>query len=167
MKKLLLSHINSICVCMIMLAVCCGKRTVQEYDERVMEIERVVRPLYKAPSLDESLFRNRVYIEFSSSGARVSALPSGVPEENNGKMVLLRSSIPGVEYIVGGTTSDASLAIVSEFSPLVTLDSLFLVAHGENALQVSSEEVIFLRSTGNSVISDVADTPPRLIVSLP
>lgn len=158
MKKLLLSHINSICVCMIMLAVGCGKRTVQEYDERVMEIERVVRPLYKVPSLDESLFQNRVYIEFSSSGARVSALPSGVTEENNGKMVLLRSSIPGVEYIVGGTTSDASLAIVSEFSPLVTLDSLFLVAYGENALQVSSEEVIFLRSTGNSVISDVADT---------
>ena len=51
MKKLLLSHINSICVCMIMLAVGCGKRTVQEYDERVMEIERVVSTLRLTPQL--------------------------------------------------------------------------------------------------------------------
>lgn len=156
MKNLLLLYIRCLCVCMLLLVIGCGNRNAHKCTDDIFAVEHVVQPVFEIPLLDESRFAVKVYIECSAKGVTVSSLPSGVTVENNGKMVLLHSAIPGVEYVVSGSSADASLAIVSNFSPLVTLDGLSLTSHGENALQVSSEEYIYLRSVGNSVIADVA-----------
>lgn len=140
---------------MLTLVIGCGKHAVQR-NAAVVAVERTAIPVYEVPSLDESHFSRKVYVECSVKGMSVSSLPNGVTVENDGKMVLLRSVVPGVEYVVSGSSADASLAIVSEFSPLVTLDTLSLTSHGGNALQISSEEIIYLRSAGNSVVADVA-----------
>ncbi|MBO7289862.1 MAG: carbohydrate-binding domain-containing protein [Bacteroidaceae bacterium] len=155
MKKLLLWHARCLFACMLMFAAGCGRPDAEECNDAV-HVERAAIPVYGLPSVDETGFGNKVYIEFSEKGATVSELPSGVSKEYDGKSVLLRSRIPGVEYVVRGKAGNASLIIVSEFSPLVTLDGLSLTAHGRNALEVSSEELIFLRAVGDNSVADIA-----------
>ena len=86
----------------------------------------------------------------------LSELPQGMTADVKGSSVTLRSRVPGVEYLVKGSSEGGSLTIVSEFSPLVTLDGLWLMSHGRNAIEISSKEIIFLRSLGNSCIHDFA-----------
>lgn len=131
----------------------CGNVSWQTASETVT-VERAVLPQCAVPGFDASRFGNKVYVDFSANGVAVSALPAGVTIENGGRDVLLRSRVPGVEYVVSGDAVDASFTIVSDFSPLLTLDSLSLVACGRNTLQVSSKELIYVRS-GAAALSDV------------
>ena len=158
MKNLFVCSAKILFACMMLLVVGCGKYAAVERDVPTVDVERVMMPLYELPSLKESEFGNKVYVECSASGVECSSLPSGVTAEQDGAMLLLRSTIPGVEYVVSGSTANAALSIISDFSPLVTLKGLSLTACGENALQVSSKEMIYVRSAGNSAIADVADT---------
>ena len=132
----------------------CGNVSWQVAPE-TLTVERAVLPQCAVPGFDASQFGNKVYVDFSAKGVGISALPAGVTIENGGRDVLLRSHVPGVEYVVSGYAADASFIIGSDFSPLITLDSLSLVACGRNTLQVSSKELIYVRSSA-AVLSDVA-----------
>lgn len=156
MKKFLFYPLASaLFIALLLLSSCNGNTAGKLGNSKVVEVERVVPPACATPVLDESLFTNKVYIEFSANGIEISELPAGVSIENGGKELLLRSHVPGVEYIVGGFAADASLTVVSDFSPLVTLDALSLTARGKNALQVSSKELIYVRANA-ATIADVA-----------
>ena len=141
----------------VLLFSCGGERTDSVQVSYVLPVDAVEYPVYNIPQLDVSLYGHKVEIVFSGGEAKISALPSGISAETNGADIVLRSQIRGVEYIVCGSSSDASLTIVSIHSPLVTLDSLSLTAIGKNVLQVSSEEVIYLRTLGNCRIADLSD----------
>ena len=141
----------------VLLFSCGGERTDSVQVSYVLPVDAVEYPVYNIPQLDVSLYGHKVEIVFSGGEAKISALPSGISAETNGADIVLRSQIRGVEYIVCGSSSDASLTIVSSHSPLVTLDSLSLTAIGKNVLQVSSEEVIYLRTLGNCRIADLSD----------
>ena len=141
----------------VLLFSCGGKRTDSLPVSCELPLDAVGYPVYNIPQLDVSLYGRKVEIVFSGGEAKISALPSGISAETNGADIVLRSQIRGVEYIVCGSSSDASLTIVSSHSPLVTLDSLSLTAIGKNVLQVSSEEVIYLRTLGNCRIADLSD----------
>ncbi len=105
----------------------------------------------EAPSLASDVklspegFTQRVVVEFNGGAASLSPLPAGVTAQVTGADVLLRSSVPGVEYVVGGVTERGSLAVVSDFSPLLTIDTLSLRSVGRDALAVSSKEKIYIR----------------------
>ena len=149
----------SLCILLqvLLLSSCGGKRTDSVPVSYELPVDAVGYPVYNIPQLDVSLYGHKVEIVFSGGEAKISALPSGISAETNGADIVLRSQIRGVEYIVCGSSSDASLTIVSSHSPLVTLDSLSLTAIGKNVLQVSSEEVIYLRTLGNCRIADLSD----------
>ncbi len=148
---------NSIAAALLVaLLISCGGNAAEgQGKRRVVEIARVACPEPAVPALGQERFASKVNVEFSSAGVELSALPEGVTLERGGRDIMLRSHVPGVEYVVGGNAGDASLTIASDFSPLVTLDGLSLTAHGRNALQVSSKEYIFVHSNGAS-LSDVA-----------
>ncbi|MBR5828989.1 MAG: hypothetical protein IKY47_02905, partial [Bacteroidaceae bacterium] len=111
---------------------------------------------YDVPRLNASLYGKVVEVVFANGTVSTSDLPSGVTAEISGADIVLRSEFPGVEFVVKGASSDGSLTIVSKGSPLVTLDSLSLVARERNTLQVSSEETIFLRTKGSCRIADIS-----------
>lgn len=118
-------------------------------------VERAAIPNVAVPSLDTAAFVNKVHIECTHYGFLCSSLPQGVTTEDYGDSLLIRSRVPGVEYVLCGDASNASITIVSEYSPLLTLRALILAAHGRNTLEVSSKEVIFLRTEGKSLVTDV------------
>ena len=124
--------------------------------DAVLTVERSEFPVYDVPLLDIASYGNKVYVECTDEGFSVSLLPDGILCEQGVNSIVLRSQIPGVEYVISGIANDASITIASEFSPLVTLDALNLVARDRNALEVSSKEVIFLRSLEGSHIHDEA-----------
>ena len=149
----------SLCILLqvLLLSSCGGKRTDSVPVSYELPVDAVEYPVYNIPQLDASLCSHKVEIVFSDGTAETSVLPSGISAEINGADIVLRSQIRGVEYIVCGSSSDASLTIVSSYSPLVTLDSLSLTSIGKNALQVSSEEVVYLRTLGDCRITDLPD----------
>lgn len=105
--------------------------------------------------LDTALYTQRVTLEFDGNEVNVSQLPQGVSMERRGADVTLRSSLKGVEYVVSGCTDAGSLLIVSEFSPLLTLNDVDIHSVGRDALGVSSKEMIFVRGT-EATFSDEA-----------
>ena len=143
-------------LCVLLFAACGGKEVRNVGADDVAAAESTPFPVCNLPSPDTAFYACKVHVRCSDEGVSVSSLPRGVALEKNGKVTLLRSRAKGVEYIIGGSAEDASLTIVSEFSPLVTLDGLSLTARGRNALEISSKEAIFVRSAGGSRVSDVA-----------
>ena len=142
-------------VLLLALLLSCGKGPEGGAERDVVEVERVVPPVCNVPLFNETRFGNKVFVEFKHAGVELSALPAEVVLENGGRDILLRSNVRGVEYIISGCANDASLTIVGEYSPLVTLDGVSLTANGRNALQVSSKEPVYVRSSG-ATIADVA-----------
>lgn len=113
-------------------------------------------PRFSVPEFSNAEFAAKVKVEFAGNGVRLSELPLGVSADVNGADVLLRSNARGVEYIISGKTANGALTVVSEFSPLVTLDSVSLVSNGRNAVQISSKGVIYMRTLRQSRVADVA-----------
>lgn len=148
------------CVLLLLLLISCGKGQEGDTGRGLVEVERIATPVCNVPLLDETRFSSRVFVKFTHAGVELSALPAGVVLENGGRDILLRSNVPGVEYVVSGTAHDASLAIASDCSPLVTLDGLSLTAHGRNTLQISSKELIHLRSNGASIADVTGEEKP-------
>ncbi len=94
--------------------------------------------------LNRELYAQKVNIFFRGNEVQLSQLPAGVNATTAGAALTLRSTAPGVEYIVKGYTDDGSLTIVSEKSPLITFDSLDIHSVACNAVTISSKEKIFL-----------------------
>lgn len=114
----------------------------------------VVMPSVACPAFDEGAFATKVEIVFDNGTVRCSGLPQGVDFKAYGDSVVVNSMMHGVEYVLSGSSQSGSVTIISERSPLVTLDGLSLVAVGENALQVSSRDLIYIRAKGSSFIMD-------------
>ena len=114
----------------------------------------VVMPSVACPAFDEGAFATKVEIVFDNGAVRCSDLPQGVDFKAYGDSVVVNSMMSGVEYVLSGSSQDGSVTIISERSPLVTIDGLSLVAVGENALQVSSRNLIYIRTKGASSIMD-------------
>ena len=132
----------------------CASDVVSDFN---IDVETVSVPQLTIQKLDTSIYNNKVEVCFDGDTAIVHSELRGVAAEAKGADVVLRSEMPGVEFVVKGSTSNGSLTVVSSRSPLVTLDNLSLVACGKNAVQVSSEEVIFLRASGNNSVVDLSD----------
>lgn len=92
-------------------------------------------------------YPQKLSVEYSGERVVLSELPHGVEADVKGAKVVIRSKVPGVEYVVRGNTDNGSLLLVSEFSPLLTLDSLDIHSVGGDALAVSSKEKIFIRGS--------------------
>ena len=119
-------------------------------------------PAVSCPVVDDAEFINEVTVYFDNDRVVISALPQGVESSLDGANVTLRSSVAGVHYKVSGSATNASLTIVSEWSPLVTLSDLSLTSAGCNTLQVSSLNVIYLRSVGVNMLGDSeGDVPDK------
>ena len=116
----------------------------------------VVMPSVGCPAFDENAFATKVEVLFDNGTVRCSDLPQGVTFSATGDSVVINSMLPGVEFVLSGSSQGSSVTIISERSPLVTLDGLSLVAVGENALQVSSRGLIYIRAKG---VSSVMDQP--------
>ena len=129
-----------------------------EKDAGVAEVPLpvVAVPQFSVPQFNSSDFAAKVKVDFSGNKAQLSELPYGVSAEVSGADVLLRSNVRGVEYIISGKTDNGALTVISEFSPLVTLDSVSLVSSGKNALQISSKGIIYMRTLRQSRVADVA-----------
>ena len=94
--------------------------------------------------LNRALYTQKVNIAFKGDAVQLSQLPAGITATTDGAFVTLRSSLAGVEYVVKGATDNGSLVILSEKSPLVTFDSLYIHSVGRNAVTISSKEKIYL-----------------------
>ncbi len=131
--------------CLLLLA-CNEHKPVPKVDV-IKNIPIVVPQLPQEVGLSPEAYQQRVSVNFGAEGVVASELPDGVNASVNGSNVVIRSSVPGVEYIVSGVTDNGSLLLVSEFSPLLTLDSLDIHSMGCDALAVSSKEKIFIRGS--------------------
>ena len=147
MKKLLF-------ILLTVLFVACNE-TVPPVKNIIANIPALTPQMPAHTQLDEALFTQRVEIEFRGTEVSVSPMPQGVSVERRGANITLRSSLKGVEYVVRGSTDDGSLLVVSEFSPLLTLDNLDIHSVGRDALGVSSKEIIYVRGT-QATLSDEA-----------
>ena len=94
--------------------------------------------------LDKAIYTQKVDVVFKGNEVQLSQLPVGITATVDGAFVTLRSSLAGVEYVVKGATDNGSLVIVSEKSPLVTFDSLYIHSVACNADTISSKEEIFI-----------------------
>ena len=70
------------------------------------------------------VYATKVVVEFKGGKVEVSSLPAGVTAEVNGADVVLRSAMQGVEYVLCGATDRGSFTLISERSPLLTLDGV-------------------------------------------
>lgn len=147
MKKLLF-------ILLMVLFVACNE-SVPPVKNIITNIPALTPQLPAHTQLDEALFTQRVEIEFRGKEVSVSPVPQGVSVERSGSNITLRSSLKGVEYVVRGSTDDGSLLVVSEFSPLLTLNNLDIHSVGRDALGVSSKEIIYVRGT-QATFSDEA-----------
>lgn len=109
-------------------------------------------------SLNRALYTQKVNISFKGNEVQMSQLPAGVAANVTGAFVTLRSSVAGVEYVITGATDNGSLVIVSEKSPLITFDSLYIHSVGCNAVTVSSKEKIFLAGSQLFLSDEVGGT---------
>ncbi len=105
-----------------------------------------------APKLSQSLyfvpdsFRHTVAVIFEKDTVRLSELPDGVSAAVAKSHVAIRSSLPGVEFILQGASDNASFELYSEKSPLVTLAHLRLFSHNRSALSIASPQIVFMQS---------------------
>lgn len=116
----------------------------------------IALPAVSIPVFDAGSFSSGVEVVFNGNTATVSQLPQGVDVVVEGANVTLNSSLPGVHYKISGTSENGSLTIISEHSPLITVQELNLKSCGVNTIQVSSRDVIYFRSSGNNVLADAA-----------
>ena len=115
--------------------------------------KNLLQPL-KFPDVDTLSYNKKVTITFLGDMVVADTLYNGVEMEREGASLLVRSRVPGVEYRVCGESKNGSLTIVSEFSPLVTLCGVSLVAEGRDVLQISSKELVVVRTEGENSLSD-------------
>ena len=100
-----------------------------------------------------------VSVEYMNDSVVVSNIPQGVSVQLDGANVSVKSSLPGIEYRLQGCGEAASFNLVSDKSPLVTLDGVRLFSRDRATLVVSSQEMIFLRTIGDT-ISYIMDGMP-------
>lgn len=145
-----MKRILFIFICSLFLA--CTEKAIVEKNiiANIPSGELAIDPKVK---LSRDSFTIKVDILFEDNAVCVSELPQGITAEANGTHLLVRSCLPGVEYVVRGKTDNGSLVVVSEKSPLVTLDSLDIHSIGKNALSVSSKEIIYIAGT-EAILSD-------------
>lgn len=143
----------------LLLAACAG-----EVPSPISIIDNIPTTAPQLPAdvqLNKGLYTQKVDIVFKGGEAQLSSLPAGVVATVDGVFVTLRSSVAGVEYVVKGTTDNGSLVIVSEKSPLVTFDSLYIHSVGCNAVTISSREKIFINGS-HLFLSDEATTAGKV-----
>lgn len=135
----------------------CGKKNAPE-SVAVESCETVaaVLPSVVCPGFDETQFVHKVEISFKGGAVESSELPQGIDVAAEDGNILVNSSLQGVEYILSGDSQCGTVTIISEHSPLVTLNGLSLVSVGENTLQVSSKDIIYIRATGVVSLADKA-----------
>lgn len=133
-------------IMILLLVACSGKRPVSKVNI-IDNIPTTVPQLPADVKLDHAAYTQKLFVDFSAAGVEVSAAPHGVDVSVNGSNVVLRSGVAGVEYVVRGSTGNGSLTIVSELSPLLTLDTLDIHSKGNYAMAVSSKEKIFIRGS--------------------
>lgn len=134
----------------------CGKKDVAAGSSPSADTFAIAVPAVCMPQLNAGNFLSGVEVTFNGNTATLSPLPQGVDAVVEGASVTLNSSLPGVHYRISGTSENGSLTIISEHSPLVTVEGLNLKSCGVNTLQVSSRDVIYFRSKGNNSLADAA-----------
>lgn len=134
----------------------CGKKEVVAGSSPAADTFAIAVPAVCMPQLNTGNFISGVEVTFNGNTATLSPLPQGVDAVVEGANVTLSSSLPGVHYKISGTSENGSLTIISEHSPLVTVDGLNLKSCGVNTLQVSSREVIYFCSKGDNSLADSA-----------
>ena len=132
-------------VCLLLIA--CNGRVVQEQSDVIKNIPLQVPKLPVEAKLVPEAYATKVVVEFKGGKAEVSSLPAGVTAEVNGADVVLRSAVQGVEYVLCGATDRGSLTLISERSPLLTLDGVKIHSVGCDAFAVSSKEKIYIRGS--------------------
>ncbi len=135
--------------------VACGGDAPQPQKSIIQNIPLAPPALSAEVKLAPEKYTQQVVVEFKGDEVQLSQLPTGVTAEVVGADVFLRSNLPGVEFVVGGATDRGSLTVVSECSPLLTLDTLSILSVGRDALTVSSKEKIFIRGS----VARLADAP--------
>ncbi len=134
----------------------CGKKDVAAGSSPAADTFAIAVPAVCMPQLNAGSFLSGVEVTFNGNTATLSPLPQGVDAVVEGANVTLSSSLPGVHYKISGTSENGSLTIISEHSPLVTVDGLNLKSCGVNTLQVSSRDVIYFCSKGDNFLADSA-----------
>lgn len=138
--------------------VACGADVARPKESIIKNIPLAAPVLPADVMLVPDGFTQRVFVEFGEGKVVLSQLPAGVTADVNGAALFLRSQVAGVEYVVRGKSRNSSFVLVSEYSPLLTLDSLEISSVGGDAFTVSSKEKIFIRGSYARLEDVVAET---------
>ena len=95
---------------LIILLAGCDKREVSSPDSIITNIPVEIPVVPNKMSFDSNDFTTRVVVDFYANRAVVSECPQGIFTIVNGARVMMRSTLPGIEYVLRGRADEASFA---------------------------------------------------------
>ena len=107
--------------------------------------------------VEDQTFDKTININFSGNTATITPAKNGVSVTNNGAVVVVTSTVKGVEYILSGTTDNGSLKIYSDYKFKLTLNNVTLNSTDGPAINIQSSKSAYIVLTDNTT-NIVADS---------
>lgn len=156
MKKYRIGYIlqrwyNLIIIALFALVVACTKGNSYAPKSIIANIPKELPELPTEVNFVPENFRYTVDVYYKNDTVLLSDLPHGVTASVSGANVSISSLADSVEYLLHGAADSASFTLQSEKSPLITLMHLRLFSRDRAAIDVTSPEIAYIQSVGNSI----------------
>ena len=137
----------------------CAKREFSYPENIIANIPAEIPVAPEKMSFDPNNFTTRIVVDFYGNRAVVSECPKGIFTIVNGARVMMRSTLPNVEFVLRGRADEASFELYSDNSPLITFESLTLFSRQSSAVVVTSPSTVFMRGADESINYIMDGTP--------
>ena len=107
--------------------------------------------------VEDQTFDKTININFSGNTATITPNKDGIAVTQSGAVVVVTSTLKGVEYILSGTTDNGSLKIYSDYKFKLTLNNVTLNSTDGPAINIQSSKSAYIVLTDNTT-NIVADS---------
>lgn len=107
--------------------------------------------------VEDQTFDKTININFSGNTATITPNKDGIAVTQSGAVVVVTSTLKGVEYILSGSTDNGSLKIYSDYKFKLTLNNVTLNSTDGPAINIQSSKSAYIVLTDNTT-NIVADS---------
>ena len=146
---------------LLILVVACNKiESDYSYPENIIANIPSAAPLIpEKMNFNPDDFTTKVVVEFNGDKVLMTNCPKDIFYLVDGARVMVRSNMPGVEFVLRGKADEASFELYSEKSPLLTFENLSLFSRASTAVSVTSPSIMYLRGADESINYIMDGTP--------